>query len=84
MSRNRSPKLSPLVAVRDSNEEAIKATPEENIRDAVMRHRPLDGTAVIPPGVPDKFGRVYHYEEGADLMREVGAEYMRWPGVVSS
>ena len=82
-SRNLSPQLSPLMAVRDSNTEAIKATPEENIRDAVVRHRPLDGTAVIPPGMPDRFGRVYHYEEGADLMREDGADYMRWPGVVS-
>lgn len=82
-SRNLSPKISPLMAVRDSNAEAIKATPEENIRDAVVRHRPLDGTAVIPPGVPDRFGRVYHYEEGTDLMREDGADYMRWPGVVS-
>ena len=82
-SRNLSPKLSPLMAVRDTNTEAIKATPEENVRDAVVRHRPLDGTAIIPSGVPDRFGRVYHYEEGTDLMREDGADYMRWPGLVS-
>jgi len=31
--------------------------------------------------MPDRFGRVLEYEEGADLMRERGADYRRWPGV---
>lgn len=81
MSRNISWKHSPVAAVADSNEEALKATPRENIIDAVTRHRPLEGTATVPPGIPDRFGRVYEYEEGADLMREPGGDYRRWPGV---
>src|SRR5262249_30850974 len=68
-------------AVADSNEEALRATPRENIIDAVTRHRPLEGTAVVPPGVPDNFGRVYNYKEGTDLNRERGADYKRWPGI---
>ncbi|KAF2797879.1 hypothetical protein K505DRAFT_322258 [Melanomma pulvis-pyrius CBS 109.77] len=80
LARNMSWKHSPVAAVRDSNEEALRATPRENIIDAVTKHRPLEGTAVIPPGVEDKFGRVLDYEEGADLMREPGADYKRWPG----
>lgn len=80
-SRNLSWKHSPVAAVADSNEEALRATPRENIIDAVTRHRPLEGTANIPPGMPDRFGRVYDYEEGADLQREPGGDYKRWPGV---
>ena len=30
----------------------------------------------------DRFGRVLDYEEGADLQREPGGDYRRWPGVV--
>jgi hypothetical protein len=83
LARNRVEKYSPLAAVKDSNEEALKATPRENIADAVQRHRPLEGVAIVPPGMADRFGRVLDYEEGADLMREPGADYRRWPGVVS-
>ena len=35
--------------------------------------------------VPDRFGRVYNYEEGADLMHEENADgpgYKRWPDKV--
>lgn len=84
MARNKDKKYSPLAAVKDTNREALRATPRENIVDAVSRHRPLEGVAIVPPGVPDRFGRVYNYEEGADLMREPGADYKRWAGVVSS
>jgi len=73
---------SPVAAVHDSNEEALRATPRENIIDAVTKHRPLDGVAAIPSGEEDRFGRVLEYEEGADLMREPGADYRRWPGQV--
>jgi len=68
--------------VRGSNEEALRATPRENIRDALERHIPLTGTAVIPPGEEDHSGRRMSYEEGADLMREPDADggaYRRWP-----
>ncbi|KAF2259091.1 hypothetical protein CC78DRAFT_83426 [Lojkania enalia] len=81
MSRNMSWKHSPIAAVQGSNEEALRATPRENILDAIERHRPLEGTANIPPGIPDRFGRVLDYEEGADLQREPGGDYRRWPGV---
>lgn len=82
--RNMSPLTSPVAAVAASNEEALKATPKEYIMDAIHGHRPLDGTAIVPPGMPDRFGRVYEYEEGTDMMRENGGNYKRWPGVVSS
>lgn len=74
LARNTSFENSPLAALQTSNEEALKATPAENIKDAVERHKPLDGVAVVPPGVPDRFGRTYEYEEGADLMHEDGPE----------
>ena len=68
--------------MQDSNDEALRATPREKIYDAVTKHRPLEGVANIPPGMPDGFGRVLDYEEGADLQREPGGDYRRWPGVV--
>lgn len=79
--RNKNTKYSPVAAVQDSNEEALRATPRENIIDAIQKHRPLEGVANIPPGMPDRFGRVLNYEEGADLQREPGGDYRRWPGV---
>lgn len=87
LARNMDPKTAPLNALQTSNAEALKATPKENIRDAVERHKPLDGVAVVPPGEPDQFGRTYNYEEGTDMMREgtgSDAGYKRWPGKVSS
>jgi len=82
LARNTSNISSPVQAVRASNMEALRATPVERIKDSVERHRPLDGVATVPPGMPDQSGRVYKYEEGADLMIEDG-NYKRWPGVVS-
>ena len=79
---NKHVKYPPIAAVRVTNEKALRATPRENIVDAVTKHRPLEGVANIPPGVPDRFGRVLNYEEGADLQREPGGDYRRWPGVV--
>lgn len=75
------PDHSPLAALKDSNAEAIKATPRENIRDAVEKHRPLDGTALIPPGEPDEMGRTLNYEEGENELND--GVYKRYPGVVS-
>ncbi|KAH7076434.1 hypothetical protein BKA63DRAFT_510105 [Paraphoma chrysanthemicola] len=79
---NKHVKHPPIEAVRETNEEALRATPRENIIDAVTKHRPLEGVANIPPGMPDRFGRVLNYEEGADLQREPGGDYRRWPGQV--
>lgn len=84
-SRNMNTKYSPVAAVQDSNMEAIRATPRENIQDSLRRHMPLQGTAAIPSGSPDMSGKVLTYEEGADLMREpdaAGGAYKRWDGVV--
>lgn len=81
LNRNLVPEHSPVAAVAESNAEALRATPREAVTNAVQKHRPLEGTAVVPPGMPDMFGRTLDYQEGADLMREPGADYKRWGGV---
>lgn len=86
LARNTSYNSSPVAAVSQSNAEALRATPRENIKDSLDRHVPLTGTSVIPPGMSGMDGRPMNYEEGADLMREedaAGGAYKRWPGVVS-
>ena len=83
LSRNTSAFSSPVEAVRGTNDEALKATPPEKLQDSLRRHRPLDGTAMVPPGGHDQFGRRYEYEEGTDMMIENGGNYKRWPGVVA-
>ena len=85
LARNTNYKSSPVEAVRGTNNEALKATPRENIRDALDKHVPLQGTAIIPPGMAGLDGRTMNYEEGADLMREPdapGGAYKRWEHVV--
>jgi hypothetical protein len=85
ISRNANLKNPPVEAVRESNIEALKATPRENIRDALDKHVPLQGTAIIPPGMTGYDGKPMEYQEGADLMRETdapGGAYKRWPGMV--
>jgi hypothetical protein len=86
IARNRDKKYSPVAAVQESNEEALKATPRENIMDSLQRHRPLEGVAIVPPGMADRFGRVYDYEEGTDMQRDPlnRGDYKRVPGVVRS
>lgn len=86
LARNTSKYQSPIDAVRGSNEEALKATPQENIRDALSRHVPLHGVGIVPPGGRLASGQVMDYTEGDDLMRESdapGGAYKRWDGVVS-
>ena len=85
-SRNVNKKYSPVEAVKDSNIEAIKATPSAYVQDSLVKHVPLQGTAVVPPGHQDMTGRMMDYQEGADLMRErdaAGGAYKRWDHVVS-
>lgn len=85
LARNTSFESSPVAAVADSNREALKATPAENIKDALEKRRPLEGTATVPPGERDQLGRVYNYEEGTDMMRDPsapGGPYKQWPGIV--
>ena len=74
---------SPVEAVSGTNEEALKATPREKVVDSVERHRPLDGVAIVPPGLTDSTGATYNYHEGTDLMIEEG-NYKRWDGIVCS
>jgi len=85
LARNISSEISPVAAVKETNAEALRATPKEYVRDALDKHMPLQGTAVIPPGGYDLSGKKMEYEEGADLMREESAEggaYKWWPGMV--
>ncbi|KAK3951794.1 hypothetical protein QBC32DRAFT_343171 [Pseudoneurospora amorphoporcata] len=82
-SRNRNKKYSPVEAVKDSNMEALKATPREYVQDSLVKHVPLQGTAVVPPGMQDFAGRTMDYQEGTDMMREgatSGNAYKRWEG----
>ncbi|KAI9842291.1 MAG: hypothetical protein M1837_007361 [Sclerophora amabilis] len=81
LARNTSHESSPLEALRDSNAEALKATPSHYISDSLTKHRPIDGTAILPPGSSDDSGNQLRYEEGSDLMIEDGANLRRWPGV---
>ena len=85
LARNTSYADSPIEAVSTSNEEALKATPKEMVKASVEKHRPLDGTAMVPPGMTDQYGNTYDYKEGTDMMIEgdpEGGAYKRWPGVV--
>jgi hypothetical protein len=84
LARNTSFQNSPVAAVKDSNEEALRATPRERIKDSLDKHMPLHGTAIIPPGMAGIDGIEMHYEEGDDLMRDEdapGGPYKRWPGI---
>ncbi|KAL1954708.1 hypothetical protein VTO42DRAFT_812 [Malbranchea cinnamomea] len=79
--RNWFSKYSPLEALKSSNEEALKATPRENIIDCITKHRPLDGVAYYPPGTTDMNGNIYDYEEGHNMMVEDIGNFKRWPGM---
>lgn len=84
--RNRDKRYAPVEAVKSTNAEALKATPRENVQDSLQKHVPLQGTAVIPPGMTDMSGRRMSYEEGADLQREWnagGGAYKRYADIVS-
>ena len=86
LARNTSHESSPLAAVSDSIKETLKATPSENINNSVKAHHPLDGTAVVPPGEADRYGRTFQYKEDGNMMVDndpSGGGYRRWPGVVS-
>ena len=74
-----------MSALTDTNGEALRATPQGNVADSVQHHRPLDGVAQIPPGVPDRLtGKVYNYEEGPDMQQDTDRNRLNhWPGVVS-
>jgi Pal1 cell morphology protein len=77
---NNNPRVSPLEAVKDSNEAAIRATPHAKVVDSLRKHRPLEGVSSVPSGERDIDGNVMEYEEGTDLMVEGG--YKRWANLV--
>ncbi|RYP17026.1 hypothetical protein DL765_004787 [Monosporascus sp. GIB2] len=80
-SRNKNKKYAPVEAVKETNMKALKATPYEYVQDSLQRHMPLQGTATVPSGQEDMFGRRMSYEEGADVMREAdapGGAYKRY------
>ncbi|KAJ5766268.1 uncharacterized protein N7511_003884 [Penicillium nucicola] len=78
--RNRISQYSPLEAVKESNAEALRATPQHKIADALNSHRPLDGVAFYPPGTTDRSGQEYQYEEGSNMMNDFSGNFMRLPG----
>ncbi|KAI9374406.1 hypothetical protein BJX61DRAFT_498635 [Aspergillus egyptiacus] len=78
--RNMDRRQSPIEALRESNAEALKATPRHKIADALNRHRPLDGVAYYPPGHTDNEGQTYEYEEGYNMMTDYG-NFARFPGL---
>lgn len=78
--RNIDSKASPIEAVKRTNAEALKATPEDKIKDCINSHRPLDGVAFYPPGTIDREGQMYNYEEGTNMMNDYG-NFMRCPGM---
>lgn len=80
--RNHDAKTSPIAALENSTEEALKATPKDKIADCLNSHRPLDGVAFYPPGTTDNEGRTYEYEEGTNMMNDYG-NFVRFPGLVS-
>jgi hypothetical protein len=83
--KNTNKMYSPVEAVKDTNIEALKATPVEFLKDSLDKHVPLQGTAIVPPGMKDMGGRTMNYQEGADLMREKdapGGAYKRWDHIV--
>lgn len=82
--RNNSWRSSPVAAVAESNNEALKATPHDKIVDSIQGHRPLDGVAAFPPGTTDRNGQTYRYKEGDNMMTEEnapGGPYKRWSGI---
>ena len=86
LARNLNPRGAPVAALKGSNREALKATPNDFISDSVKHHRPLDGVASIPPGIPDRLtGQAYDYKEGTDMQRDTDKNFLnRWPGVYVS
>ncbi|KAL4872271.1 hypothetical protein BDV12DRAFT_183217 [Aspergillus spectabilis] len=78
--RNKHSGYSPIEALRESNAEALKATPYHKIADSIERHRPLDGVAFFPPGHTDQEGQKYDYAEGYNMMTDYG-NFARCPGL---
>ncbi|KUI70431.1 hypothetical protein VM1G_05879 [Cytospora mali] len=75
---------SPVAAVKEGNKAAWEATPREAQLDALLKGRPLDGVASVPPGERALNGEIMEYEYGTDMFRDPdagGGAYNRWPGL---
>lgn len=79
--RNRNPALSPLRALENQTAGPNDSSRQENRcnDNKLNSHRPLPSQPLYPPGTVDREGRVYDYEEGANIMFDT----MRLPGYVS-
>ncbi|POS78262.1 hypothetical protein DHEL01_v203346 [Diaporthe helianthi] len=72
------------ISFHEGNKAAWKATPREAKLDALLRGRPLDGTASVPPGERALNGELMDYEYSTDMLRDPhagGGPYKQWPGV---
>lgn len=84
---NLNSKFSPVAATSLGNRAAWKATPREAKLDALLKGRPLDGIASVPPGERAPNGEIMDYEYSTDMLRDPhagGGAYKQWPGVVST
>ncbi|KAL1967197.1 hypothetical protein VTN77DRAFT_3488 [Rasamsonia byssochlamydoides] len=79
--RNRCSLQSPIDALKESNEETLRATPMYKIMDSIRHGRPLDGVAFYPPGTTDPEGHTYQYTEGDNMMTEIEGNFIRSPGM---
>jgi len=79
-SRNQDRTHSPVAAVFDSNVHTLRATPPENIKNALDKHYPLDGVAQTAPGATDRNGHTYDYDEETSMMSEAAGDYKNFPG----
>jgi len=71
----------PVEALRESNAAALAATPMANILDSLEKHKPLQGTAIVPPGTKLPSGEFIGDYEEYDMMRQgPGGNYRRYPG----
>ena len=78
---------SPVAAVKEGNKAAWEATPREAQLDSLLKGRPLDNVACVPPGERTMNGQVMEYQTDTDMFRDQyagGGAYNRWPGLVSS
>ncbi|KAF8476982.1 hypothetical protein BDZ91DRAFT_708468 [Kalaharituber pfeilii] len=73
------PGHAPVDAVKYSNAQALAATPRANIMDSLLKHKPLQGVGLVPPGMVGPGGQIFDYEE-YDVQRKDGM-LGRWPGV---
>ncbi|KAK7732466.1 hypothetical protein SLS53_008470 [Cytospora paraplurivora] len=81
---NLNKRFSPVAAVKEGNKAAWEATPREAQLDCLLKGRPLDNIASVPPGEQTLSGQVMNYTYSTDMFRDPnagGGAYNRWPGL---